>query len=660
MPKIGKKSLILAAVLAAAAFAGGYFLGARGHERPAGAATAHEHGPQAETWTCSMHPQIRQPGPGKCPLCAMDLIPVAEDAGEQLGPRELKLSEAAQRLAEIQVAPVERHWVTKEVRMVGKVDFDETRLATITAWTPGRLDRLYVNYTGVPVKKGDHLVYVYSPEILTAQQELLQALETEKRLAGSSAAVIRETARATVEATRERLRLWGLTPEQVRAVETGGRPSDHVTIYAPIGGIVVHKDAVEGMYVQTGTRIYTIADLSHLWVKLDAYESDLVWLRYGQEVQFMTEAYPGDPFKGRITFIDPVLNNATRTVKIRVNVANPDGKLKPGMFVRAVVSSRIAAGGNVIDDALAGKWISPMHPEVVKDGPGTCDVCGMPLIKAESLGYVSASAANAGPPLVVPASAPLITGRRAVVYVKAPGRPGVFEGREVVLGPRAGDYYLVKHGLAEDELVVVNGNFKIDSALQILAKPSMMSADGQAPPAHHGGPGEGEAPAPAEAAPVLPPAFASKLEALLDAYFSLQGHLSHDRFEPVKGAAEQLLARLGEAPAEHLPEEARAAWGKAAAEVRTSAQALAESQDIEAARKAFALLSDSLISAAKRFGAGLRRQVIRMQCPMAFNNRGASWLQSHAEVENPYFGDAMFRCGGAVETLSKGGEAPGP
>jgi Cu(I)/Ag(I) efflux system membrane fusion protein len=216
-----------------------------------------------------------------------------------------------------------------------------------------------------------------------------------------------------------------------------------------------------------------------VWVKLDAYESDLAWLRYGQAVEFTTEAYPGDVFKGTISFIDPVLNPQTRTVKLRVNVANPDGRLKPEMFVRAVVRSRVAGAGMVMDEDMAGKWICPMHPSVVKTEPGQCDICGMDLVTTESLGYVTVKQAGELP-LVIPATAALITGKRAVVYVRLADKDKpTFEGREIVLGPRAGDYYLVKEGLTEGESVVTKGNFKIDSALQIQAKPSMMSPEGQ-------------------------------------------------------------------------------------------------------------------------------------------------------------------------------------
>ena len=236
------------------------------------------------------------------------------------------------------------------------------------------------------------------------------------------------------------------------------------------------------MYLDTGTMIYTVADLSKVWVKLDAYESDLVWVRYGQEVEITTEAYPGEIFKDKITFIDPILNEKTRTVKLRVNVDNTDGKLKPQMFVKAIVSSMVAAGGKVMAPEMAGKWICPMHPDVVKETSGSCDICGMDLVTTESLGYVKADTPQQAA-LVIPVSAALITGKRAVVYVQLPKtEKPTYEGREVMLGPRAGDYYIVESGLTEGELVVTKGNFKIDSALQIQAKPSMMNPQGEKAP----------------------------------------------------------------------------------------------------------------------------------------------------------------------------------
>jgi len=438
----------------------------------------HPHTPSPKTapavYTCSMHPQIQLPKPGKCPICFMDLIPLETGDDEGGGEREIRVSPYAAKLMELETTEAVRQFMSSEVRIVGKVDYDETRVSTISAWVPGRIDRLFVDYTGIPVKKGDHLAELYSPDLLTAQEELLQAIRSLESLKNSRSSMLLETAKQTILAAREKLRLWGFSTDQIEGIEMRGTPNDHMTIYSPSGGIVIHKNAQEGMYVQTGTRIYTIADLSKVWIQLDAYESDLNGLRYGGQVEFTTESYPGKTFEGTISFIDPIINPSTRTAKVRVIVDNPTLALKPGMFVRAVARPKVAASGQVMNPDLDGKWICPMHPEVVKDGPGSCDVCGMPLVTAESLGYVAETEENA--PLVIPITAALKTGKRAVVYVEIPDQEKpTYEGREVQLGQRRGNFYIVESGLEEGERVVTRGAFKLDAELQIRAKPSMMS-----------------------------------------------------------------------------------------------------------------------------------------------------------------------------------------
>lgn len=607
---------------------------------------------KAQIWTCSMHPQIQRPKPGKCPLCGMDLIPVEGGGEEELGPRQLKLTPSAIKLASIQTAPVERRFVASDIRMVGKITHDETRVRYITSRVPGRLDRLYVDYTGISVREGDHLVYLYSPQLITAQQELLQALKISKKF-GSG--------KSTVAAAREKLKLWGLPPAQIREIEKRGKTTDHLTIYSPMSGIVIHKNAVEGMYVKTGSRIYTIADLSRIWVKLDAYESDLTWIRYGQTVKFETEAYPGEVFKGRISFIDPVLDPKTRTVKVRLIVSNPQYKLKPEMFVRAVVRSKLSVSGKVMDPELAGKWISPMHPEVIKDGPGACDVCGMPLVKAEKLGYISAGPGDKEAPLVIPASAPLVTGTRAVVYVKVAGKEGIFEGREIVLGPRAGDYYLVKDGLKENEQVVVNGAFKIDSDLQIQAKPSMMSPEGGAPaPGHQHGPPDTPPPGTTERheehkqvpAADIPSAFKTSIDEVAAAYFEIQHALSSDSLEETKKGTEKLLNALKKVDMKRLTGSAHMDWMKREKILKEAGEKMARAGDIEAARIQLEVLTEPMTHVIKAFGSA-KTPVYRFHCPMAFDNKGAYWLQQKEETRNPYFGASMLLCKDSVEPLVK-------
>ena len=486
------------------------------HSAPAPGAEQ-EQASQEETklWTCSMHPQIRLPQPGKCPICGMDLIPLKTQSGDQSKSaatlRELRLSPYAEKLAEIQVHPVERRPVAHDVRMVGKIQYDETRLANITAWVPGRIDKLYVDFTGTVVDKGDPMASIYSPELLAAQQELIQSVRAARQVRRSSLDTIRKTAQATIEASRDKLRLWGLTPRQIDETLSRGTPSDHITIMSPLSGVVVHKDLLEGAYVKTGTPIYTVADLSSVWVKLDAYESDLVWIRKGQKVSFETEAYPGEVFSGTVDFIDPFLNEKTRTVKVRLNAPNPNGKLKPEMFVRAELHASLSGDGEA-------------------EGSPTDGVAA---------------------PLVIPASAPLITGKRAVVYVAVPEEPGVYEGREIVLGPRAGDHYLVRNGLKEGELIVTHGNFKIDSALQILAKPSMMNPDGNIGSGGHdhghGGmlPARGEASLP-QSDMAVPESFKSGIQPGLDAFEQIQEAVKSERLPEIREGFSDLREILQE------------------------------------------------------------------------------------------------------------------
>jgi len=417
---------------------------------------------QKQIWTCSMHPQIRKNEPGQCPICGMDLIPVETTSeGGRAAKNIIKLSPDSIKLAEIQTAPVEEIIAEKELRLTGKIVFDETRVADISAWTPGRLEKMFVNYVGVKVTKGEHLFYLYSEELYVKQAEYVIARQAGRTPEGSG---------------RESLILAGMSEKQVEELEKTGKPQLYVTIYSPLSGTVVERHGNEGMYVNKGTLIYKIADLSKLWLLLDVYESDVGWLRYGQKVLFNVESIPGITLTGKIVFIPPVLDEKTRTIKVRVNVDNSAGKLKPGLLAHVTVFSTLMTDKPVIGKSFAGKWISPMHPEIIRDKPGKCPICGMALVPTEEY-FSSMNTTNSPPSLVIPATAPLITGKRAVVYVAVPDIPGTYEGREIVLGPRAGKYYVVKSGLKAGEQIVVNGNFKIDSAMQLAAKPSMMNME---------------------------------------------------------------------------------------------------------------------------------------------------------------------------------------
>ncbi|MFG0245365.1 MAG: efflux RND transporter periplasmic adaptor subunit [Phycisphaerales bacterium JB052] len=613
--------------------------------------SGHDHGEaesgEPQMYTCSMHPSVRLPDPdAKCPICFMDLIPVAEDGGEGSELR-VTMSESAAALSEIETAPVGRFFPTAEVRLYGKVTYDETSVARLTAYFPGRIERLFVNYLGVPVARNDHLAEVYSPDLIAAFEEFRQAKAASENSTATSD-LVRSATRDTLSAAREKLRLFGINPEQIAAVEDGSFDADRLTIFAPIGGVVTHLTVREGDYVQTGTPIATVADLSRLWLDMEAYESQLPMLRWGQRVSFTVEAHPGEVFEGQISFIEPLIDERMRTAAVRVAVDNTDRRLKPGMFASAVVRPRVAAGGAVVSDELAGRWVCPMHPTVVRDAPGACDICGMDLVSAESLGVVG-DPASVEKPLVIPRSAVLFTGARSVVYVKVEDaeRP-TYEGREVVLGPRAGNFYLVRSGLRGREQVVVNGAFRIDSAMQIAAKPSMMTPGGGGAGAGHAGHGTmaGDA-MPSPVRVPVPDSFVFSLKPVYAAYLDAQERLAADDFGGFIQASDDLKTALGFVDEIGLIGEPLGAWRRAAAKLRLDRPVTS----IESARVRFEPMSEAVIELQRLFGHRGSDTWHIAFCPMAFDNKGARWLQRGTEISNPYFGASMLTCGDIGEAF---------
>lgn len=632
-----------------------------GHaDGPAGAADAagHRHGAAPESaetpwYTCSMHPSVRLKDPdAKCPICFMDLIPVSSSTGGGAGADRVSLSADARERSRIETTPVRRYFPEALVRLYGKVTLDQTTVARLTAYVPGRLDRLFVNYTGVPVSAGDHIAEIYSPELIAAFEELRQAGRAQREQTSASE-LIRQATLDTLVAAREKLHLYGLKDAQIAAVEEGRFTGDRLEIYAPFGGVVTHLSAREGDYLNTGDPVATVADLSRLWVEMEAYESQLPLLRWGQRVTFTVEARPGEVFEGRVSFIEPFVDETTRTAAVRVSVDNTDRRLVPGAFASAVVHARVSADGVVPSDELAGRWVGPMHPDVIHDAPGVCEICGMGLVTAESLGVVG-DASTVEAPLVIPRSAVLYTGTRSVVYVEVPdAEEPTYEGREVLLGPRAGEAYTVRAGLSEGELVVTHGAFRIDSAMQILAKPSMMAPEGGASGGHHHG---GHAiPAPVSgpaAAAELPEAFVGSLGEVFQAYSEARAALASDDFEKYAEAAGRLIVAVDGVDTTGLAPGARADWEAQRAVFKPDSPA----SEIAGARQGFEAVSAAIIALGDRFGSPGSDEWNVAFCPMAFGGRGAEWMQKGTEISNPYFGSAMLRCGEIRRPIPSSGE----
>ena len=365
-------------------------------------------------WTCSMDPQVKQPQFGKCPICGMDLIKVkkGETPTSDIDPNAVMFSDEAMALANVETVVVGAPSGDKEIRLFGKIEPDQRQQQSQSAYVGGRIERLCINAVGDVVSKGQTLAVIYSPELYTAEQELVSAL-------GTGQAVL-------IDAATEKLRLLNVPQSQIDDVVKNRKASPYVELKANTSGTVVKKQVEQGDYVRQGESLLQIANLSRVWAVFQAYESDLPFVRRGQQVQFAAEALPGETFTGRVTFVDPVLNGQTRTAGVRVELSNPGGRFKPEMLL---------------------------------------------------VGHVAASLQKyADEGVVIPKSAVLWTGRRSVVYVKDDvEQQPTFLMRQVTLGPSLPDGYVVLDGLAEGEEIVTNGVFTIDAAAQLDGKRSMMS-----------------------------------------------------------------------------------------------------------------------------------------------------------------------------------------
>ncbi len=411
--------------------------------------------------------------PGRCPVCGMELRPTSA-GGSGGDARAITIDPATRRVANIQTAPVQSKAVTRPIRAVGRISYDEGKLKMLAAYVDGRIDRLYADYTGVIVSRGDELALLYSPELYAAQSELLAA-QRAARDTKSPLYAGTLSSQDLAASARQKLLDLGMTPRQIEQLERTGRPETRIKLVAPIHGTVIDRLAAEGEYVKTGQAIYRLADLSTVWLMLELFPEHAAAVRYGQRVQAQVESLPGETFAGRVAFIDPTVDPRTRTIGVRVVLKNEDGRLKVGDYATARIKAPVVTGRQtadlIYDPELAGKWVSPRHPHVIEDGPGQCKVCGIDLVPASRLGFTSEPVADRKE-LVVPRSAVLMAGDHSVVYVET--EPGRFELRQVALGPGVGEEIVLLDGVQAGEEVATNGNFLIDSQMQLSGKPSLI------------------------------------------------------------------------------------------------------------------------------------------------------------------------------------------
>lgn len=593
-------------VLGAGIFLGWIFFHSPGDQNtsgngPGASLEVHQHEDGSGTiWTCSMHPQIRQDQPGKCPICAMDLVPVSSIEPEEstVDPDEIRLTESAAKLADIQTWMVTRESPVNEIFLQGKVQADERRMARLTARFGGRIEKLLISFTGENVRRGEPLATLYSPELITAQRELLEA--------GS----YKETNPSLYKAARAKLQLWDLTEEQIDGIEAEGTPQTYFDILAPISGTVTRRNVTLGDYVNAGKSLFEVVDLSHVWIMFDAYETDLPWIREGDQVNYTIPSLPGKTFHGKVQFIDPFIDPVTRVAKVRIEHNNPDLSLKPEMFVNGTVES--------------------LHAGDSKE-------------------------------LLVPKTSILWTGKRAVVYVKTPGREQpAFTYREIVLGPESGRYYVVADGLSEGEEIAMNGVFKIDAAAQLAGKSSMMNPEGNAAAGSHDhramtGMDNTQSSRPSEISPqqlseAIDPAFTQQLQGVYDSYILMKNALVASDASEVQRSAKQVQSDLQSVDMKLLEGDAHMKWMALLETLDREISTIAKSPDLPVQRLAFAAFNDAFYPAVEIFGlAG--GTVYYQYCPMANRDQGAFWFSEVKDIRNPYFGDDMLTCGETRETL---------
>ena len=412
------KLIVVAIIALAVGLGAGYAIFGKNANNVSASMDAHDHNEEASSsdsgkiWTCSMHPQIKQNEPGDCPLCGMDLIPLEENTSND--PLVLEMTNEAVKLANIQTSIVGETagQSGKTIRLSGKVQPDERLASSQVAHVPGRIEKLFVSFTGEQVSKGQKIATLYSPELITAQRELLEALKLQTLNPG------------LVEAARNKLRYWKIGNATIESIEQKGTVQETFIVYADEAGIVTNRRVSVGDYVKQGDPLFDLMNLRKVWVLFDAYEEDLSAIRVGNRIEFTTPSIPNKNFKTRVTFIDPIINPNTRVASIRTEVQNSSGLLKPEMLVYGTLQNNTSSTSQ----------------------------------------------------LSVPKSAVLWTGQRSVVYVKVPDMTvPSFQFREVKIGEAQGNSYQILEGLEAGEEVVTYGSFTIDAAAQLNNQASMMN-----------------------------------------------------------------------------------------------------------------------------------------------------------------------------------------
>ena len=536
--------------------------------------------PSSETanrYSCAMHPAIEQGEPGICPLCNMELTVKETEIAQTGNAYQLQMSLEAVQLSNIQTSPVKAIGnADKIIPVDGEVMVDESRVAQQIGHLPGRIEELYVNTTGSYIRKGQKIASVYSKELVA----VIEALNYSK------------TSESVLRSARNNLKNWRIDEALIKSIDVKKEYRKPMDIYADVEGLVLKKYVQVGDYLSAGhmgspTAMYEVADLSSVWVVFDLFEKDISTVRIGQTVQFQIPALQNKSFSARVEYIDPVLNKATNSVKVRVRLANPLAKLKPGM---------------------------------------------------QAIGHLRGRLSGQTNQLLIPKTAVLWTGDSSIVYVKNPqAKIPTFEYRPIVLGEDIGEQYVVKEGLAEGERVVTNGAFRVDAVAQLNNKASMLNDQIRIPSIRFAATEQLDKMA------TLNQEGQRMVKQLLEQYFALKAQLVAS--EPTSSQAifvemDQLLQK---ADTVQLP-----LLNSIFQQLATIVQQAQTQTDLEAQRKYFFDLSQQI---APLFAIHSTAVVYQQYCPMAFGGDGAHWFSQERQIANPYYGDKMLRCGVVQDSL---------
>ena len=582
-----KKTVIYIGILAVGVLLGWLLFGGASTSK-----TVHNHDEMSETnkmWTCSMHPQIMQPEVGDCPICGMDLIPAATSE-DGLNADEFKLTENAMSLANIQTSVVGKI-TNKDVTttLSGKIAENEEANEVQTSYFSGRIERLYINSTGEKVQKGQLLATIYSPELFATQQELI------------TTASLKETKPELYNAVRNKLKLLKVSESQIAKIEETGKVTQYFSLFARVSGIVSQKLVVQGETVAEGQTLLKIANLNTVWANFDVYENQMNQFKKGQDILITTNANKSTEIKGKVAFIDPILNQNTRTLKLRVVLNNKEQLLKPGMFVKGVIT-------NVNS--------------------------------------------NSKQKLIVPASAVLWTGKRSVVYVKTNPDELIFEMQEITLGNKVGATYEILEGLENGDEIVTNGTFTVDAAAQLLGKKSMINGKGRKEMTEHEGHLGIENTASAKNENYtninkrinVSKDFQQQLKMVFEEYISLKDVFVKGNSKDGIEISKKLINKLSNVDIKLLKnKEVHKNWISIEKIIKASATLISKTANLKEQRNHFKHISYALTNAIEIFG--INEKVYHQFCPMADSNKGAYWLSKEEKVINPYFGDAMLTCG---------------